>query len=143
MPWPWPPSHPIPSNKSILVLGSGPIGLAVIRSIHAQAASPESLPLIIVSEPSKTRQQFARDFGVEHVISPITSDLLAQILELNNGNGVDLALDGAGVQVGVDQGLKCLCTRGTLLNVTVWEKRATLDMNEITFREKCYMGSAT
>lgn len=135
--------HPIPSTKSILVLGSGPIGLAVIQSIHAQAENPEALPLIIVSEPAEKRQQYARDFGVEHVVNPIKEDIFAKVLELTNGDGVDLVLDCAGVQPGVDQGLKCLCTRGTLLNVAVWENRSTLDMNEIVFREKCYMGSAT
>ncbi|KAI1860736.1 uncharacterized protein JN550_011337 [Neoarthrinium moseri] len=138
-----PIAHPIKSSTSMLVLGGGPIGLSVIQAIHGQAASSESPPVIIVSEPTAARQQFAREFGAHHVINPLTTDLVTKIMELTDDRGVDVVFDAAGVQVGLDGAVRSLCAGGTVVNIAVWPKRATLDMNEITFRQRSYMGSAT
>ena len=62
---------------------------------------------------------------------------------LSRGPGADVAFDAAGVQVGLDTAMKAIRARGTLVNIAIWEKRATLEMNELVFRERIYMGSAT
>lgn len=138
-----PIAHPISSNTPILILGGGPIGLSVIQAILAQSASIESPPLIIVSEPSKARQRFAKEFGARHVVNPLESDLVAEVMAWTDGKGCDVVLDAAGAQIGLDEAMRCLCAGGTVVNIAVWEKRATLDMNELTFRERAYIGCAT
>ncbi|KAM0817593.1 hypothetical protein AB5N19_03400 [Seiridium cardinale] len=138
-----PIAHPILANTPILVLGGGPIGLSVIQAILAQSVSLSSPPLIIISEPSKARQQFAREFGARHVVDPLKEDLVAEVMKLTEGRGCDVVLDAAGAQVGLDEAMRCLCAGGTVVNIAVWEKRATLDMNELTFRERAYIGCAT
>ncbi|KAK6062700.1 hypothetical protein SCUP515_13105 [Seiridium cupressi] len=138
-----PIAHPILSSTPILVLGGGPIGLSVIQAILAQSVSLSSPPLIIISEPSKARQQFAREFGARHVVNPLKEDLVAEVMKLTEGRGCDVVLDAAGAQVGLDEAMRCLCAGGTVVNIAVWEKRATLDMNELTFRERAYIGCAT
>lgn len=135
--------HPIPSNITILVLGGGPIGLSVIQVVLAQSESSSKPPTIIVSEPSPARQQFSKEFGANHVINPLESDLVGLVYELTNGRGVDIAIDCAGVQSGLDEAIKCLRPRGTVVNVAVWENRASLDMTDFLFRERGYIGIAT
>ncbi|ETS73890.1 hypothetical protein PFICI_13756 [Pestalotiopsis fici W106-1] len=135
--------HPIPAGTALLVLGGGPIGLSVIQAILAQADSSDDPPLIVVSEPSKARQNFAREFGAQHVVDPLRQDLVTEVQKLTGGRGCDVVLDAAGVQSGLDEAMQCLRAGGTVVNIAVWEKRATLEMNQLTFRERAYIGCAT
>ncbi|KAH7324769.1 hypothetical protein B0I35DRAFT_349553 [Stachybotrys elegans] len=125
-------------NDSVLVLGGGPIGLAVIQVLKGRGCKN-----IIVSEVSGRRREFALNFGAHHAIDPVSEDLVKRVKDLTNGLGADVAFDAAGVQVAVDTAFLALKARGTLVNIAVWENRAQLHMNEIVFRERSYMGVAT
>lgn len=81
--------------------------------------------------------------GAHYVINPLKTSLLDQINKLTDNKGVDVAFDAAGVQAGLDEAITCVRARGTVVNIAIWEKRATLAMNEIVFRERSYMGVAT
>jgi threonine dehydrogenase-like Zn-dependent dehydrogenase len=129
---------PYKAGDRVLVLGGGPIGLAVVQALRARACDT-----IIVSEISPRRKQYAKEFGAHHVVDPSKDDLVAEITRLTHAEGVDLAFDAAGVQVGVDSAMLALKARGMLVNIAIWEKRATLNMNDIVFRERAYMGTAT
>ena len=56
------------------------------------------------------------------------------------GWGADVAYDAAGVQPAVDTAFLALKAKGMLVNIAIWEKRVQLQMNEIVFRERAYMG---
>lgn len=126
---------PYQPGDSALILGGGPIGLAVIQALKGRGCEN-----IIVSEVSSKRRDFATQFGAHHVVDPVNEDVVKRVLELTNGNGADVAYDAAGVQVALDTAFLALKAHGTLVNIAVWEKRATLQMNEIVFRERSYMG---
>lgn len=129
---------PFKSGDSALILGGGPIGLAVIQALKSRGCSN-----IIVSEVSGKRREFATQFGAHATIDPINEDVVDRVLSLTGGLGVDVAYDAAGVQPAVDTAFLSLKARGTLVNIAVWDKRATLQMNELVFRERGYMGVAT
>jgi threonine dehydrogenase-like Zn-dependent dehydrogenase len=126
---------PYKPGDSALVLGGGPIGLAVIQVLRGRGCEN-----IIVSEVSGKRRAFAEQFGAHHTVDPVNEDVVARVLALTGGDGVDVAYDAAGVQVAVDTAFLSLKARGTLVNIAVWEKRAQLQMNELVFRERGYMG---
>lgn len=126
---------PYKEGDAALVLGGGPIGLSVI-----QALVSKNCKNIIVCEVARRRREFATEFGAHHVIDPTTTDVVTQVQKLTGGLGADVGFDCAGVQVAVDSAFKAIKARGTLVNVAVWEKRATLNMNDIVFRERAYMG---
>jgi threonine dehydrogenase-like Zn-dependent dehydrogenase len=126
---------PYKDGDSALVLGGGPIGLAVVQALVGKGCKN-----IIVSEVSGKRRQFAQQFGAQHVIDPSAGDLVAEVERFTDGEGVDVAFDAAGVQVAVDTAFKAIKARGTLVNIAIWEKRASLDMNDIVFRERAFMG---
>lgn len=128
---------PYKPGDRVLVLGGGPIGLAVVQALKARACDT-----IIVSEISPRRKQYAREFGAHHVLDPNQDDVVAEVKRLTHGEGVDVAFDAAGVQVGVDAAICATKVRGMLVNIAVWEKRATLNMNDLVFRERAYMGVA-
>lgn len=128
---------PYKPGDRVLVLGGGPIGLAVVQALVAR-----SCDTIIVSEISPRRKEFAKEFGAHHVIDPTKDDVVAEVQRLTHGEGADIVFDAAGVQIGVDTAIPSIKARGTLVNIAVWEKRATLNMNALVFRERAYMGVA-
>lgn len=123
---------------TVLVLGGGPIGLAVVQALKAKKASK-----IIVSEIAPARKEFAKKFGAHFIIDPVQENVVERVKEINDGAGADVAFDCAGVQIGLDTAMKAVRARGTVVNIAVWEKRATLNMNDLVFRERKYIGVAT
>ena len=65
---------------------------------------------------------------------------MAKVREICDGKGANVAFDAAGVQTGLNQAILSLCARGTLVNIAVWEKSATIIPNHLLFRERKYMG---
>lgn len=125
-------------GDTVLVLGGGPIGLAVIQCLKAKGAER-----IIASEVAPGRKEFAKRFGADYVLDPTTDDIVARVKEICGGIGADLAFDAAGVQAGLNQALKAIRAQGTLVNIAVWEKPAQLQMNDLVFRERKYIGVTT
>jgi threonine dehydrogenase-like Zn-dependent dehydrogenase len=129
---PWEP------GQSVLILGGGPIGLAVIQALRARGADQ-----IIVSEVSPRRKEYAKQFGASHVLDPTKDDIVARCRELCDGQGVHVAFDAAGVQAGLDAAILAIRARGTLVNIAVWEKACSISPNDLVFKERRYMGVAT
>ena len=128
---------PYKEGDSVLVLGAGPIGLAVVQCLVGKGCKN-----IIVSEVSSRRSEFAKQFGAHHVINPTKCEVVEEVAKLTKDQGADVAFDAAGVQVGLDTAMQAIKARGTIVNIAVWEKRATLAMNDVVFRERHYMGVA-
>lgn len=129
---------PFTPTDSVLVIGGGPIGLAVIQALKARNAHQ-----IIVSEISTMRKQYAAEFGAHTVLDPTRDDIVARCKELTGGRGVDVVYDAAGVQAGLDAAIKALRARGTHVNIAIWEQRCSLDTHDLLFGEKKYVGAAT
>jgi threonine dehydrogenase-like Zn-dependent dehydrogenase len=97
---------------------------------------------VIVSEVAPRRKQFAEEFGADYVLDPTKEDVVARVKELCDGQGAHLAFDAAGVQAGLDTAVLAIRARGTLCNIAVWENPASINVNQLVFKERYYMGSA-
>lgn len=129
---PWQP------GDSALVLGGGPIGLAVIQALKAKGEGT-----IIVSEMSPKRKEFAKHFGATHILDPREDDIVAKCRELCDGQGVHCVFDAAGVQAALDQGIHACRALGTIVNIAIWEKPCQIFPNDLTFKERKYIFVAT
>ena len=113
--------------KTILILGAGPIGIAIIYDLLAAARADgggKSSLQIIISEPTAARRAMAEQFADEGVVvvdPTTTTDLGGKCRDLTRGIGVDVVFDCAGVQRAADAGFDALRARGTYTNVAVWE----------------------
>lgn len=116
-----------------LVLGGGPIGLAVVQVLQARGASK-----IIMSEISAKRQQFARQLGAGHVLDPRQFDLVASSQQLCGGAGPDIVFDCAGVAKSLETACRAVRARGSVINVAIWEEKVPFDPNWLVFREAKY-----
>ena len=131
-------TSPYKKGDSVLILGGGPIGLAVIQCLKVKGCEK-----IIVSEVAPRRKEFAKQFGAHYVLDPTKEDIVAQVREICDGRGANIAFDAAGVQAALDQAILAIRARGTLVNIAVWEKAVALHPKDLVFRERRYMGIAT
>ncbi|KAF2190140.1 sorbitol dehydrogenase [Zopfia rhizophila CBS 207.26] len=126
-------ASPLTEDSTVLVLGGGPIGLAVVQCLVALKTRK-----IIMSEISKSRQRFAKEFGAHHVIDPKTYDLVAISKELSGSDGPDIVFDCAGVPASLTTACQAVKARGTVVNIAIWEKEVPFQPNMLVFREAKY-----
>ncbi|KAI1271986.1 GroES-like protein [Xylaria sp. FL0933] len=117
----------------VLILGGGPIGLAMILCLKAKGVKT-----IVLSEIAASRQNFARQFGATQVVNPVNDDIVKVVLNLSNGRGADVAFDCAGVPASIKSACTAIKTRGTVVNVAIWEKEIPFNPNWITWKESNY-----
>ncbi len=98
-------------GKKVLIIGSGPIGTLGVLS--ARRAGAEE---IIVTDISDKALEFSNLVGADKVIN--TSKNFLQIEKFQVGKGYfDLAIECSGSASGIDDAVKCLKPKGTLIQL--------------------------
>jgi threonine dehydrogenase-like Zn-dependent dehydrogenase len=123
-------------DDTVLVVGGGPIGLAVVQVLKARGVKP-----IIVSEVSSQRKQFARQLGATEVFDPRTDDIVASVRAMTAEEGAAIAFECSGVQVGLDTAIQAIRARGTVTIVSLWEEKPKIDALDIVLHEKHVIGA--
>ncbi|KAK5958716.1 hypothetical protein OHC33_000559 [Knufia fluminis] len=109
-------AKPVPED-CCLVLGAGPIGLAVIHALVAH-----DIKNIIVSEPSALRASQARQAGATHVLSPRDIDIATFVRENSPHNaGAHSVYECAGIPAAFQAALGSVRGRGMVINVAIYE----------------------
>lgn len=98
---------------NILVLGGGPIGLAVIHNLLVKGATN-----IFVSEPSQVRRE--QTASLVHVIDPTTKSVPQFCMESTNNVGMDVVFDCAGIARALKDAIGAIRSKGKYINVAVW-----------------------
>jgi threonine dehydrogenase-like Zn-dependent dehydrogenase len=130
-------NSPYKDGDTALVVGGGPIGLAVVLALLGAGCKN-----IIVCETSTQRRKFAKEFGAHHVIDPSVVDSIKEVKKLTKGLGADVAFDAAGVQAAVYTTLRSIRSKGTLVNIALWgDREVSLNMIDMLFSERHYMAS--
>jgi L-iditol 2-dehydrogenase len=84
-------------EKSVCILGGGPIGLMILQLVRRVVAGP-----VYVTEPLPWRLTLAEQLGATpinpHLLDPVTS-----VLEVTRGRGVDVAIEAAWADETVQQ----------------------------------------
>jgi threonine dehydrogenase-like Zn-dependent dehydrogenase len=122
---------------SALVLGAGPIGLAVIQALVSRGARH-----IIVSEPSAAKRKLAISFGATHVFDPRDHDIAAECYTVGEGEGVHVAFDCVGKQITLDQAVSATGSGATVVNIAIWGGMANISPNVFALTEKRFVGSS-
>lgn len=111
-------------NDTVLIVGAGPIGLAIVQVLKAR-----KIKTIIVVEISSQRRQFAQSFGATHALNPKEVDAVADIRSITGDiRGVSVAFECSGVQAGLDTALAGTRVRGTTVIVSLWEEKPSVDV---------------
>jgi alcohol dehydrogenase len=112
-------------GDAVAVVGAGPVGLAAMMMAEIAGAAR-----IIAVDLAASRLRHAERFGATHTVSG-DENALQEILDLTDGEGVDVAIEAVGVPATFD-----LCTRvvrpgGTVANVGVHGAPTTLHLEEL------------
>lgn len=128
---------PLQTNDTVLVVGAGPIGLAIIQVLKVKGITS-----IVAVEVSERRREFALALGATEVLNPVDVDAVTQIRALTRDAGADVVFECSGAQAGLDTAVAGLRVRGTMVVVSLWEHRPTIDTFAVVFQEKNVIGAA-
>jgi alcohol dehydrogenase len=112
-------------GDTIAVVGAGPVGLAAMMTAAIAGAAR-----IIAVDLAASRLKHATSFGATHTVAGGEA-AEQQILDLTDGQGVDVAIEAVGVPATFD-----LCTRvvrpgGTVANIGVHGAPTTLHLEDL------------
>ncbi|KAF9887912.1 hypothetical protein FE257_009434 [Aspergillus nanangensis] len=126
-------------GQSALVLGAGPIGLAIVMLLRVWGART-----IVVSEVTPARKRLAKEFGADVVVDPLAAGekdaVLSAVHQMVSPDGVDVAFEATGLQSTLDSAVASVRPGGTVFNVAIHEKPLMLNLNDIACLEKRLTG---
>lgn len=131
--------RPPQADETVLIVGAGPIGLAIVQVLKARGTNT-----IVAVETSEKRQQFAQAFGATHVLNPKITDAVAEIRAITGDyQGASIAFECSGVQAGLDTAVAGTRVRGTTVIVSLWEEKPSIDVFvNVVLGEKYITGAA-
>jgi S-(hydroxymethyl)glutathione dehydrogenase / alcohol dehydrogenase len=101
----------VEEGATVLVLGAGGIGVAVMQGARLAGAS-----VVVVADPVAERREAALRFGATHVVDPAAEDVTAFCMGLT-GIGMDYCFEAAGQAALIEQGFAASRPGGTTVGV--------------------------
>jgi threonine dehydrogenase-like Zn-dependent dehydrogenase len=93
-------------NQSVLIHGTGPVGLSMVRFAKLKGASP-----IVVSEPNAERRDRAVHLGADDAIDPKAENLVTRAKAIRP-DGFDYVIDAVGINRLMSDSLKLVKFNG-------------------------------
>jgi (R,R)-butanediol dehydrogenase/meso-butanediol dehydrogenase/diacetyl reductase len=130
-------------GNDVVVLGAGPIGLALLLLLRAKGGRK-----IIVSEVTESRSRQAEKFGADLVINPLakmsdgagSGNSIVDAAHNIMGDGADIVFDATGIQSTLDTALLVVKPGGVVCNVAIHEKPLLINPNSFSFKEVKLIG---
>jgi L-iditol 2-dehydrogenase len=101
----------VDASHLVVVLGAGPVGLAVVAAAGAMGAR------VVVVEPSPERRAAARSHGADHAVAP--EELETLLHDLTDGRGADLVVEATGRPSVMAQALELVCFQGRVAYIGI------------------------
>jgi len=117
-------------GDTVAIVGAGPIGLAAVMT--AKLYTPGR---IIVLDVADARLEHAKAFGADIVINNGATDPVAEIMELTNGLGVDVAIEAVGIPATFELCADIVRPGGHVANVGVHGAPATLHLEKLWIKD--------
>jgi NDMA-dependent alcohol dehydrogenase len=97
-------------GSSVLVIGVGGVGMNVIQGARACSASA-----IIAADIVEKKLEWAKAFGATHTINASKEDVVARVMEITGGAGVNYAFEAISSQTTVGQAFAATAKLGTVV----------------------------
>jgi 2-desacetyl-2-hydroxyethyl bacteriochlorophyllide A dehydrogenase len=119
-------------GDNVVVAGAGAIGLSCVQLLRIGGARH-----ITVLEPVQKKRELARTFGASAGLNPLEGIklLVEQVKAFNNGSGVDVAFECAGVPQSLLNVIDLVKRGGQVLLLGVTEKATPLKAAELVKQE--------
>jgi L-iditol 2-dehydrogenase len=115
------------SGDTVVVIGSGPLGL-----LHVAKADMMGAGLIIATDLSETRLDFAKKLGADVVLNASTGsaeERIATVRELTGGRGADVVLHMANTPRSFVEGIEMLKRGGMMLEMGNFADTGEVSLN--------------
>jgi L-gulonate 5-dehydrogenase len=116
------------SGELVLILGAGPIGLALIEVAKAKGARP------VVTDVLDARLEFARELGAEALKAD--ESLLQKVLDLTNGEGAPVVIEATGNAKAMESTVDLVASGGRIVIVGLVKKGTTVSFPGLDFTRK-------
>lgn len=123
-------------GETALVIGAGMIGLLVL-----QAARAAGCVKVFIADVDSSRLELAKKVGADEAIHASGAELVAEIMRLTDGKGVDLALEAVGREETVSGAIDCVRKGGTATLVGNIAPQVTLPLQKVVTRQIRLQGS--
>jgi len=122
---------------SVLVMGGGPIGLAVVKLLKLLEFGS-----IALSEPVKEKTDLGKLFGADYLIDPLHENLKQKGLEWTRGIGFETIFECAGVAENVPLAFELVAKCGSICIISILFKPFTINQPVgMNFKEFRFTGS--
>ncbi len=127
---------PISADDTVLVMGAGTIGLFILQGARLRGAAK-----VIAVDVNEFRLDVARKLGADVLVNPAKSTLKDTVLELTEGQGVNVAIEAVGYAKTFSDAVSVARMGGYVVAVGNLEKKAEFDLQELVARELTFVGS--
>ena len=101
----------IPIGGSAAIFALGPVGLMSIVGARLRGAG-----LVIGVDSIAKRQELARYYGADVIVDHTREDVVARVMKLTNGEGVDAGIEALGSEQTLQNAIKVTKPGGTISN---------------------------
>ncbi len=120
------------SAKSVLVTGTGIIGLMAITVAKAAGASR-----IFATDIDPKRRALARKLGAVEVFDPRDASWINEVRKSCRGEGADVLLEMSGAEPALNAGLEAMRNGGTAALLGLFKGPITVDWNRLVVFKGC------
>jgi L-iditol 2-dehydrogenase len=128
-------SH-VTSEDTALVLGAGMIGLLTLQALRAAGCSR-----VFIADVDGSRLELAKTLGATTALQASGGELISEILQLTNGEGVDVAVEAVGINATVRAAVGCVRKAGRVTLVGNSSPEVTLPLQLVVSRQIRLQGS--
>ena len=125
------------AGEQVVVLGAGPIGLAVL------AAAVRAGARVMAVDPTETRRDLAKHLGAEAVTWAQNEDLIGQALDWTGGEGPPLVVETSGATSVLNLATEIVAPAGRVVVVGMSSATAPLRPGIFPEKEIDVLGSST
>jgi len=122
-------------GETVAIYGTGGLGMNAVQIAKAIGAH------VIAVDVVKEKLEFARKLGADIAINAKEEDPVKKIIDLTNGEGVDVAAEFIGLPKTVEQVICSVRKGGRAIIVGFTAEKVRMDTNEIVRREIQVTGS--
>lgn len=116
-------------GDSVVIFGAGPVGLCAV-----QAAKLFSAAQIMLVDVDSFRLETGIRMGATHTIRADQDDVLARIGEITKGRGAEASVEAAGLEVTLQQSVRCVGLGGRVTLVGLFPGEVSLPLNEVLMK---------
>lgn len=118
----------ITSDDTVLILGAGPIGLALVEVAKARGAK------VFVTDISEDRLQTAAELGAKSLKAG--EDLHDEVMALTNGEGMPVVVEATGNSIAMEQTADLVAAGGRIVIVGLVKKGLKVSFEGLDFTRK-------